>query len=177
MKKLLLIILFIVTIILYKNKQLEKQQLVIPNNSIRLRVLANSNSKEDQDMKIKLTLEAHSIINELLKDVDSKEEADYIIRNNITNINEKIKNKLSDLNYNGTYYLSYGNTFFPEKRYDDIIYNKGYYDSILITLGKGEGKNWWCVLFPPLCLMETQKDNVDKVEYKFFIKDMINKYF
>ena len=46
-----------------------------------------------------------------------------------------------------------------------------------MTLGNGDGNNWWCVLFPPLCLMETNQDSLDEVEYKSFIKEIIDKYF
>lgn len=175
MKKIL--ILCLLSIIIYKITYVKKEQVIIPRDSIRLRVLANSNEKKDQDIKIKASIEAHNIVNSLLKNVKTKEEATNVIKNNLPTINKKIKDKLYDIGYTGTYSLTYGNNFFPEKKYQGIIYDKGYYDSILITLGKGEGKNWWCVLFPPLCLMESQKEHVGQKEYKFFIKEIINKYF
>ena len=46
----------------------------------------------------------------------------------------------------------------------------------MITLGKGIGKNWWCVMFPPLCLLEAEENNIDEVEYRFFVKEMLQKY-
>lgn len=64
--------------------------------------------------------------------------------------------------------------YFPEKEYKGVKYDEGYYESLVITLGEGKGKNWWCVLFPPLCLVEAEES--DKVEYKFFIKELIDKY-
>ena len=79
-------------------------------------------------------------------------------------------------NYENDYKLTFGNAFFPEKKYKGVIYEKGYYDTLLITLGKGEGNNWWCVLFPPLCLMEAEESNTGKTEYKFFIKEILDKY-
>ena len=58
-----------------------------------------------------------------------------------------------------------------------VLIEEGYYESLVITLGKGNGENWWCVLFPPLCLMEGEDNNTDEVEYKSFVKEMIDKYF
>ena len=66
---------------------------------------------------------------------------------------------------------------FPEETYKGITYEAGKYESLLVTLGEGKGDNWWCVLFPPLCLMEAEETNTDEVEYKSFIKEIIEKYF
>ena len=81
--------------------------------------------------------------------------------------------KIFKVIFTDNYTLIYGKNFFPEKRYKGVVYNEGYYDSLVIKLGKGKGKNWWCVLFPPLCLMETDEN----VEYKFYVKEIIDKYF
>ena len=72
------------------------------------------------------------------------------------------------------YKINFGQNYFNKKKYKGITYEEGYYESLLIILGKGEGDNWWCVLFPPLCLIEAEES--DKVEYKFFIKELIEKY-
>ncbi len=178
MKKIFIIIsLLILSISFIKEAKVKGEEVTIPTNSIRLRVIANSDSEEDQSTKIKISMKVHEIVNELLEKATTKEEARNLIKNNINQINKKIEEQLQKMNYKGTYRLTYGNTFFPEKKYNGVIYEKGFYDSILITLGKGEGKNWWCVLFPPLCLMEAEENNVDEVEYKFFVKELINKYF
>ena len=74
--------------------------------------------------------------------------------------------------------LNYGQNYFPEKVYGGVIYKEGYYESLVVTLGDGQGKNWWCVLFPPLCSVEAEsKEQASEVEYKFFVKDLITKYF
>ena len=65
--------------------------------------------------------------------------------------------------------------YFPSKTYKGIVYDGGYYNSLVVTLGDGEGDNWWCVLFPPLCLMEENETTSD-VEYKFFVKSIIEKF-
>ena len=77
-------------------------------------------------------------------------------------------------NYNLGYNVSFGSHYFPEKQYKGVTYDAGMYESLLITLGKGEGNNWWCVLFPPLCLIEAEEST--EVEYKSFIAEMIEKF-
>lgn len=173
MKKIIIIIALLSLIFLSKVKS---EEIVIPNNAIRFRILANSNSEIDQKVKIKLSIEIEKEISLLLKNVKTTKEAKEIIKNNLPLINMKIKEVLKKSNYNTDYSLTFGNTFFPEKKYKDILYEKGYYETLLVTIGKGYGKNWWCVLFPPLCLMEAEETETGKVEYKFFIKEILKKY-
>ena len=66
--------------------------------------------------------------------------------------------------------------YFPKKKYKGITYKEGNYESLVITLGEGAGDNFWCVLFPPLCLIEADETSNDNVEYKFFVKELIDKY-
>ena len=73
--------------------------------------------------------------------------------------------------YDTDYEVDFGYNLFPEKKYKGVVYKEGYYESVVVTLGKGEGNNWWCVLFPPLCLMETDESNLEEIEYKSFIKE------
>ena len=79
-------------------------------------------------------------------------------------------------NYNIPFNLNYGNNYFPEKEYKGITYKEGYYESLVVTLGEGAGDNWWCLMFPPLCLMEAEEKELNNVEYKIFIKDVFKKY-
>ena len=74
------------------------------------------------------------------------------------------------------YSINFGKNYFPEKVYYDVTYPAGEYESLVITLGDGLGENWWCVLFPPLCLLEAEEKNIDKVEYKLFAKEIIEKF-
>ena len=160
------IIIFIIVLLIFLNTNKVKS-INIPDKSIRIRVIANSNSKIDQNEKIKISIKVQDYVQGLLQNTKNIKEADKIIKNNINNINNEIKK------YIDNYKILYGKNFFPEKRYKGVVYNEGYYDSLVIKLGKGKGKNWWCVLFPPLCLMETDEN----VEYKFYVKEIIDKYF
>ena len=85
-------------------------------------------------------------------------------------INELFKEN----NYNETFEINYGTNYFPEKIYKGVKYPEGNYESMVIKIGVASGDNYWCVLFPPLCMMEAKE--TDKVEYKFFIEEIINKY-
>ena len=66
--------------------------------------------------------------------------------------------------------------YFPEKEYKGVVYEEGEYESLVITLGNGLGENFWCVLFPPLCLLDTEEEP-ENVEYTSFVKEVIDKYF
>ena len=111
---------------------------------------------------------------DLLKDAKSSEEASEIIKNNLELVDNDVKKILEDNNYDLGYKINYGYNYFPEKEYKGVKYEEGYYESLLVTLGKGEGDNWWCVLFPPLCLIEGEE--ADKVEYKSIVEQIIKKY-
>ena len=113
----------------------------------------------------------------LLKDAKSTEEARTIITNNLTNLNKNLDTYLHQLNYNTSYRINFGLNYFPEKEYKGIKYKEGLYESVLITLGEGKGNNWWCVLFPPICLLEAEETETNEVEYKSFVKEIIEKYF
>ena len=66
--------------------------------------------------------------------------------------------------------------YFPEKEYKGLTFDEGKYESLVITLGSGVGKNWWCIMFPPLCLLEAKENNLNEVEYKSYVKTMLDKY-
>ena len=174
MKK-VLIVLSVLIIILVSNTTTD--DLIIPDESIRVRVIANSNSATDQAIKKIVRDEISKEITVLLEDVTNIEDARQVIKDNIDAIDKTVKNVLLENNYNDKYVINYGYNLFPSKKYKGVVYKEGYYESVVVTLGNGDGNNWWCVLFPPLCLMETNQDNLDEVEYKSFIKEIIDKYF
>lgn len=166
MKK-IICVLFIFTIIILSNNQ-KKEEIIIPKESIRFRILANSNSVEDQALKLKIK---NDIKENLFLELNTKsyETTEEEIERNIF----KIKNILTK--YNVEYNISYGENYFPEKEYKGVTYPEGEYQSLVITLGKGVGNNWWCVLFPPLCLMEAEENNYKDVEYQLYVNKILDK--
>ncbi len=147
----------------------EKENILIPDDAIRFRIIANSDSKEDQDLKVTIKKDVENEIYKLIGDAQNIEEARNILENNIDKVDNIVKK------YNVKYDISYGNNYFPVKEYKGVKYKEGNYESLVITLGSGIGKNWWCVLFPPLCLLDEQ-ENLDNYEYELYATKLINKF-
>ena len=147
--------------------------LEIPDDAIRIRVVPNSNSDYDQEIKSKVKEELQTSMYDLLKDTKTSTEAKKTIEDNLEKIDKDINNLLIKEKYNKGYVVNFGYNYFPEKEYKGITYEEGYYKSLLVTLGEGKGDNWWCVLFPPLCLIE--EDNEEN-EYKSLVKEVLDKF-
>ena len=174
MRKLILIILTIVTIyVVYNNVKAE--EIVIPNTAIRLRVIPNSNNLLDQEMKGKVKEYLEKNLYKNFANVDDIDEARTIINNNIPKIEEDIIIIFNENNYDMNFKVKYGNNYFPEKEYKGITYKEGYYESLVVEIGEAKGDNFWCVLFPSLCLLETEETT--EVEYKLGVLELINKIF
>ena len=150
------------------------QKIEIPEDAIRIRVVPNSNSDTDQAVKRKVLDRLEIKMYNLLKGVKSSEEAKTIIEENLQSVKDEVGDVLKRQNYDKNYQVNFGFNYFPEKEYKGVKYEEGYYESLLVTLGEGKGDNWWCVLFPPLCLIEAE-ENTD-VEYKSIVKELIEKY-
>lgn len=169
MKKLLIIASIFVSILtINKNNNLDN--VIIPQDSIRLRVVASSNDELDIQKKIELKTYLEKELLELTKNANNTSEVDKIIVDNLEVLNIKISNFLNNNNFK----LDYGLNYFPAKTYKGVIYESGMYKSLVVTIGNGQGKNWWCTLFPPLCLLEDNQTTAD-VEYKFFVSSIIDK--
>ena len=143
------------------------------DDMLRIRVIANSNSEHDQQVKNEVSNNLKIKLYDLLKDETNIDTARKIINNNIDTLSEDIEKNLVNEDY--SYSINYGLNYFPEKEYNGKTYKEGKYESLLVTLGKGEGNNWWCILFPPLCLVEAEESE-EEVEYGFFFKNIIDKF-
>ncbi len=146
----------------------------IPDEAIRFRVIANSNNAQDQDVKYKVKDEVESYMASILQNVDNIDESRAIISTNLDSISNKVTNVFNKNNYKLNYKVNFGLNYFPEKEFKGITYDEGYYESLVITIGEGKGDNWWCVLFPPLCMLEAEEST--DVEYKSFVKEIVDKY-
>ena len=148
---------------------------IIPDDAIRIRVIAHSNSEYDQKIKEKVKDTIESDMYNLLYNTTDLDVARNIINNNLTRVEKSIYNTLAEENYQMPFTLKYGLNYFPEKEFKGIKYEEGYYESVVVTLGDGLGDNWWCVLFPPLCMLEAEEST--NVEYTTMVKTIIDKYF
>ena len=148
---------------------------IIPEEAIRIRVIANSNSDYDQEIKKKVKEQVEADMYNLLKDSKTIEEVRNKINSNVEKEKENISTVLKKENYQLPFEINFGYNYFPKKEFKGITYKEGYYESLVVTLGEGLGDNWWCVLFPPLCMIEAE-DSTD-VEYTSMVKELISKYF
>lgn len=175
MKKIYIVL--IVLIVLFFASNNNNKQLIIPKESIRFRVIANSDTKKDQENKKIIAKSLENNVTTLLKEVNTLEESRLTLKNNIDKFESNINKTLIENNIEEEYTINYGKNYFPEKEYKGVIYPAGDYESLVVTLGDGLGENFWCVLFPPLCLLEAEEDNSSDVEYTSFVKEVIDKYF
>lgn len=174
MKKIIPLLVIILTIFTLNNK---KDELIIPQEAIRFRVIANSDEEQDQNTKLLVRNTIQKQMQSDLEPTTSLEEARTTLKNNVKNYENLVKNTLDSNHFKTDFSVNYGMNYFPEKVYKGVKYEDGYYESLVVTLGNGEGNNWWCVLFPPLCLLEAEETaDTTEVEYKFFISELIDKY-
>ena len=162
MKK-IIVLLFALTII-YISKS--EEEIIISTNSIRYRIIANSDSTKDQMLKMNIKEKLDEEILPILSDSNSIEDSRLLIKDNLDNIKNIVSKYTDDFDVN------YGKNYFPKKTYKGINYDAGNYESLVITLGSGLGKNWWCVLYPPLCLID---ENTNDVEYTTLVKEILKK--
>lgn len=152
------------------------------NGIIRLHVIANSDSVEDQNLKLKVR---DAVIEEVGKLNNSKsiDESREWLESHLDDIEKTAEEVIRENGYNYGATAELGVRWIPEKTYGDMYFPAGNYEALNVTLGKGEGQNWWCVLFPPLCLItEDEKeleemgiDSEDQLEVKSWLKEVLNK--
>lgn len=174
MKKFIFLILMILSLIYIGNNRPQSEN-IIPDEAIRFRVIANSNTAYDQNIKIQIRNTIQNEILKLIGNSKSLDETRNIIQEHQKELYNITKNKLEELNYDKDFEINYGYNYFPKKKYKGVTYKAGNYESLVITLGEGEGENFWCVLFPPLCLLEADETTTE-TEYTFFVKELIDKY-
>jgi stage II sporulation protein R len=149
---------------------------------IRLHVIANSDSEPDQKLKLKVRDEIISYVNDLSGEMDI-EESRIWIKSQLGDIERAAERVICE---NGCKYKAsaeLGVRWIPEKTYGDMHFPAGNYEALTITLGKGEGENWWCVLFPPLCLITEDEaeleemgiDSQDQIQVKSWLQEVMGK--
>ncbi|MED4456043.1 stage II sporulation protein R [Metabacillus fastidiosus] len=140
------------------------EPVVIPDEAIRLRILANSDSDEDQALKRKVRDEVNKEITKWVEKLTSIEAARKLISDRLPEIERIVEDVMKEEELVQSYNVDFDNVSFPTKLYGDYIYPAGEYEAILITLGEGNGANWWCVLFPPLCFLDFSTGAAVKAE-------------
>lgn len=151
-------------------KSSENLQEKIADEIIRFHVVANSDSQEDQYLKYQVK---DALIDELgpyLEGANNIEEARTIIRDNMSLIENVARKTILDMGYSYTVSASLSPSYFPMKVYGDYTFPPGFYQALQIHIGNAQGKNWWCVMFPPLCFVDetyniVSEDSEEKLKY------------
>lgn len=171
MKRIILVLLAVLTIfVLYSS--VSADEVIVPSNSIRLRVIPNSNSSFDQAMKLNVKEYLEKDVYTLFKNIDNIDDARIVISDNLDNINSNIQSIFEKYNYDMDFMVNFGSNYFPEKIYRGVTYKSGYYESLVVSIGEANGDNFWCVLFPNLCIVDESN-----VSYTSLVKEIVNRVF
>ncbi len=125
------------------------------DNVLRLHVIANSDSAEDQALKLKVRDKIGSVVSRLAADSESAAETELAVRENIGLITSAARQQVHDEGFDYEVRVETGKYYFPTRYYSEGALPAGEYEAVRVVIGSGEGANWWCVLFPPLCFSES----------------------
>ena len=165
----------------------------IPNDVFRFHILANSDSEEDQALKLKVRDKVLEKTKILFDTANSKSDAEKFVKANLETIEKIAQNEVYKNGYNYPVKAEIVNMHFDTRYYESYTLPSGMYDALRITIGNAKGHNWWCVMYPSICIstVDEGKDRAkdalsddeysvvtdDKVEYKFFIVELFQKIF
>ena len=152
-----------------------KQQ-KLAKECVRIHIRANSNSAEDQSVKLAVRDEITAYLQDVLEGCGTKSDAQKRLAAEQRNLVEIANKTLYLHNFDYKASIRINNEYFPDRNYDGYDFPAGYYDAVIIELGTGEGDNWWCVAFPPLCFVPSAQ-NGEKIVYKSWIKETLDKLF
>ena len=130
----------------------------IDDRILRFHILANSDSKEDQSLKLKVRDEIVRYTDEMFAQCKNKEDAVNSAKNHITQIEKKASEVIRSNGYDYTVKACVTKMHFDTRTYSDFTLPAGEYDAVRITIGSGEGHNWWCVLYPAVCVPSAEKN-------------------
>ncbi|MCM1306312.1 MAG: stage II sporulation protein R [Bacteroides sp.] len=171
---LLLLAVAIMTMSACNLKSADQKQLA--EACIRIHIRANSNSAADQSVKLLVRDAITGYLENALADCKTKSEANDVLSGNRTKLTAIANSTLRENGFSYASSIRIGNEYFPDRVYDGYDFPAGNYDAVVINLGSGAGDNWWCVAFPPLCFVP-DSDNGEKIEYKSWVKEMLDKLF
>lgn len=129
---------------------------------IRFHVIANSDTDEDQELKLKIRDAVIAYLQPKLENSKSIEESEAIIKSEYDNLGKISKNIISQNEYDYSVKVGLQYSDFPAKQYSSVVLPAGKYKALKIIIGEGKGKNWWCVMFPPLCFVDEQNGVIDE---------------
>lgn len=149
----------ILSLYIPKQELAAQETMVIPEEAIRLRILANSDLEQDQNVKRLVRDEVNKEITNWVATLTSQDEAKKVIQEGLPQLQEIAEQVVAEQGLEQSVKIDFGKVEFPTKLYGQYLYPAGEYEAVLITLGAGEGANWWCVLYPPLCFLDFSTGN------------------
>lgn len=156
-------------------KQMQKD---IAKQVIRLHVVANSDSEEDQKLKLEVKEQIVGLLREELKKDSSVAMAQQTLRSHLDEVEETARSYIQEKGYDYEVNAQLGTCYFPVKQYGDMTFPAGEYKALKVNIGEHEGKNWWCVMYPTLCFVDSTyqivpeeskerlKENLTEEEYE-----------
>lgn len=145
----------------------------LSDSVFRLHIIANSDSSADQELKLKVRDNIINYMNTLTSSSSDKKDVISMVNNHLDSFKEIALNTIKENGYNYDVNIEIGNFHFPTKSYGDISFPAGNYDALKIEIGDAIGQNWWCVLFPPLCFVNSSTGVVPD-DSKNTLKENIN---
>lgn len=170
---LLLSIFLIFNIISYSNTVFAGLQ----DNIFRLHIIANSDSKKDQELKLQVRDAIIEYMNEINISATTKEETVANVNNNLENFKRIAENKIQELGFNYPVSIEVGNFYFPTKYYGNMSLPAGEYNALKIKIGEAVGQNWWCSLFPPLCFIDISSGYIKDEDKKVLEENLTTEEF
>lgn len=130
---------------------------------IRFHVIANSDSDEDQELKFKVRNQVLAKVQNALEGSQGAAQTRAYIEDNLDEIEACALECIRAEGYDYSVKARIGVTAIPAKQYDDLYFPAGSYEALTITIGEGKGQNWWCVVFPPLCLVDAREGGYEEM--------------
>ena len=132
---------------------------------IRLHVIANSDEQYDQELKLRVRDSVLDCLSDALDGASDREEARVIIEERLPEIRAAAEKAISAAGYDYPVYADIGFEDYPTREYENLSLPAGRYLSLRVTVGSGEGKNWWCVVFPPVCTAAAASEDLAVMDF------------
>ncbi len=158
---LILIILFIAYLFICANSYANTVSKDLSDSVFRLHILANSDSEEDQNLKLLVRDNVLKYMKEISNGVNSKEDVEVLMKEHLDDFYDIARKTILENGYDYDVKLEIGKFDFPTKVYGDIALPAGMYDALRIEIGEAKGHNWWCVMFPTLCFVDVSSGSLD----------------
>lgn len=144
---------------------------------LRIHIRANSNYEIDQNIKYIIKDRVVELVTPYLIECDTKQKSVEMINSLLEEIEDVCDNVLKENGFTYTSKAKINKEEFPTRSYDNITLEQGVYDALIIELGSGEGDNWWCIVYPPLCFVNKSGSDVQNIQYQSYLMEIIEKYF